>query len=88
MVNYPALNKTPEFFIEKVKDLINNLNIDLEIYDQSWLIENNFGGVLGVSSGSIKEPYFLVGKYNTEAKIQIALIGKARECCLIQVAYH
>ena len=76
MVNYPSLNKTPEFFIEKVKDLINNLNVDLEIYDQSWLIENNFGGVLGVSSGSIKEPYFLVGKYNTEAKIQIALIGK------------
>ena len=76
MVNYPSLTKTPEFFINKVKELISNVNIELVIYDKNWLIENNFGGVLGVASGSIKDPYFLVGKYNTEAKKQIALIGK------------
>ena len=33
-------------------------------------------GVLGVAQGSVREPYFLTGQYNPDAKIQIALIGK------------
>lgn len=76
MVNFPALIKTPEFFIEQVEELIKDLEISLEVKDKNWLEQNNFGGVLGVASGSAKEPKFLIGEYNKSAKKQIALIGK------------
>jgi leucyl aminopeptidase len=74
MINTPSLDKTPEFFIEKIK-ILNN-EIDIKVHDQKWLEVNNFGAVLGVAKGSERKPYFLVGEYNKNANIQIALIGK------------
>jgi len=74
MINTPPLDKTPEFFIENIKNL--NTDINLQIHDEKWLEENNFGAVLGVAKGSERKPYFLVGEYNKEADFQIALIGK------------
>ena len=56
--------------------LANSSGIKVEVYDQKWLEENNFGGVLGVGKGSDRPPYFLVGKYNSKAKYQVSLIGK------------
>ena len=76
MVNYPAITKSPDFFEEQVKELIKNLNIKLESYDEEWLRENNMGGVIGVAQGSERPPKFLIGEYNPDAKKQIALIGK------------
>ena len=76
MVNYPALTKSPDFFQQMVEDLINGLDINLTIFDEKWLLENNMGGVVGVAQGSERSPKFLVGEYNPEAKKQIALIGK------------
>jgi len=74
MINTPPLDKTPEFFIENIKNL--NTEINLQIHDEEWLEENNFGAVLGVANGSERKPYFLVGEYNKNADFQIALIGK------------
>ncbi len=76
LVNLPALDKTPDYFINEVKELISNEQIKLTIFDKKWLLKENFGGVIGVSQGSSKDPYFLVGEYNTDADFQIALIGK------------
>ena len=76
MVNYPAITKSPDFFEEQVEELIKNLNIKLESYDEEWLRENNMGGVVGVAQGSERPPKFLIGEYNPDAKKQIALIGK------------
>ena len=76
LINTPALDKSPEQFINKVKDLVDSSGIEVEVYDQKWLEENNFGGVLGVGKGSDRPPYFLVGKYNSKAKYQVSLIGK------------
>ena len=76
MVNFPALTKSPEFFENKVEELIDGLNISFKSYDEEWLKENNMGGVIGVSQGSERSPKFLIGEYNTKAKKQIALIGK------------
>ena len=56
-----------------VASIIDN---NIEIHNKEWLEKNNFGGVLGVAQGSVREPYFLTGQYNPDAKIQIALIGK------------
>ena len=76
LVNLPALDKTPDYFINEVKELIGDEKIKLTIFDKKWLLKENFGGVIGVSQGSSKDPYFLVGEYNTDADFQIALIGK------------
>ena len=76
LINTPALDKSPEEFINKVNELVNSSGIEVEVYDQKWLEENNFGGVLGVGKGSDRPPYFLVGKYNSKAKYQVSLIGK------------
>ena len=76
LINTPALDKSPEEFINKVKELVDSSGIEVEVYDQKWLEENNFGGVLGVGKGSDRPPYFLVGKYNSNAKYQVSLIGK------------
>ncbi|MDC2977904.1 leucyl aminopeptidase family protein [Acidimicrobiaceae bacterium] len=76
LINTPALDKSPEEFINKVKELVDSSGIEVEVYDQKWLEENNFGGVLGVGKGSDRPPYFLVGKYNSKAKYQVSLIGK------------
>jgi leucyl aminopeptidase len=74
MINTPSLDKTPEFFIEEIKGL--NSEVNVEVHDEDWLEENNFGAVLGVAKGSERKPYFLVGEYNKNADFQIALIGK------------
>ena len=76
LINTPALDKSPEEFINKVNELVDSSGIEVEAYDQKWLEENNFGGVLGVGKGSDRPPYFLVGKYNSNAKYQVSLIGK------------
>src|SRR5210317_1164940 len=74
MINTPSLDKTPEFFIEQIKGL--NSEVSIEVHDEDWLEENSFGAVLGVAKGSERKPYFLVGEYNKNADVQIALIGK------------
>ena len=76
LINTPALDKSPEAFIDKVNNLVDSSGIKVEVYDKEWLEENNFGAVLGVGKGSERPPCFLVGKYNSDAKYQIALIGK------------
>ena len=76
LINTPALDKSPEEFINKVRELVDSSGIEVEVYDQKWLEENDFGGVLGVGKGSDRPPYLLVGKYNLKAKYQVSLIGK------------
>ncbi len=76
MINTPALDKSPEIFIDKVKEFVDSSEIKVEVYDKTWLEKNNFGAVLGVGKGSDRPPYFLVGKYNPKAKYQVSLIGK------------
>ena len=76
LINTPALDKSPEQFINKVKELVDSSGIEVEVYDQKWLEGNDFGGVLGVGKGSDRPPYFLVGKYNSKAKYQVSVIGK------------
>jgi len=76
MVNFPAITKSPDFFEQKVEELIQNLNIKFESFDEEWLKENNMGGIVGVAQGSERPPKFLVGEYNPDAEKQIALIGK------------
>ena len=47
------MDKSPEEFINKVRELVDSSGIEVEVYDQKWLEENDFGGVLGVGKGLI-----------------------------------
>jgi len=76
LINTPAFDRSPEYFIEQVEEISSNKEINIEICNKEWLEKNNFGGVLGVAQGSVREPYFLIGQYNPDAKVQVALIGK------------
>ena len=76
LVNTPTLDKTPEYFIDEVKKLIEDEDITLDIHNKEWLHKEGFGGVIGVSQGSAKEPYLLVGEYNKSAKFKVSIIGK------------
>ena len=76
LVNTPTLDKTPEYFIDEVQKLIQNEDISLDIHNKEWLQNEGFGGVIGVSQGSAKEPYLLVGEYNKSAKFKVSIIGK------------
>ena len=58
------------------EEISSNKEINIEICNKEWLEKNNFGGVLGVAQGSVRDPYFLIGQYNPDAKVQVALIGK------------
>jgi len=73
-INRPSLDKSPEQFVESVKKLISG--IEIVAHDYSWLLKNNFGGVLGVAKGSERPPFLLEGVHNPSSKLQIALIGK------------
>ena len=75
-INTPALDKSPEEFIQNVNNLVESSDVNVEVFDQKWLEENNFGGVLGVAKGSDRAPYLVVGKYNEKAKYQISLLEK------------
>ena len=76
LVNTPTLDKTPEYFIDEVTKLIEDEDITLDIHNKEWLQKEGFGGVIGVSQGSAKEPYLLVGEYNKSAKFKVSIIGK------------
>ena len=58
MVNYPALVKSPTFFKDSVERLTENSSIEVTTYDEAWLKENNFGGIVGVGK-ALRENQFL-----------------------------
>ena len=76
LINTPAFDRSPEYFIDQVEEISLNKDIKVYIHNKEWLESNNFGGVLGVSQGSVRDPYLLIGEYNPDAKVQVALIGK------------
>ena len=76
MVNYPALVKSPTFFKDSVEKLTDSSSIEVTTYDEAWLKENNFGGIVGVGKGSERKPILMIGEYNKNSKIQISIIGK------------
>ena len=60
MVNYPALVKSPTFFKDSVERLTEeSSSIEVTTYDEAWLKENNFGGIVGVGKGSDPENQLL-----------------------------
>ncbi|RME03918.1 MAG: leucyl aminopeptidase [Planctomycetota bacterium] len=78
LVNEGASVVTPEYLANIAKQLAEKeKSIEVKIFNEKTLIEQNFGGIYGVGRGSHHPPCFIELKY-TPAKAQktLALVGK------------
>ena len=39
LINTPALDKSPEVFIDKVNELVDSSLVDVQVHDKKWLEE-------------------------------------------------
>ncbi len=68
----------PPVFAEEARKVLQESGTDVTIYDEAWLKDQGFGGILAVSRGSHQPPRLLVAEYNPgNAKETVVLIGKA-----------
>jgi leucyl aminopeptidase len=77
LVNEPASVLTPEVFATRAQEVADANNISCEIWDETRLEKENFGGLLGVASGSDHPPRLIILRYSpTGASASYALVGK------------
>lgn len=62
-VNLRANDLYPESYVNMIKDLFKDTNVQVSIYDEDKIKELNMDAFLAVSKGSDKKPYFVVLKY-------------------------
>ena len=68
----------PESFVQRVKESVNGLGLDIEVLGQAEMEKLGMGALLGVSQGSVRAPQLLVMKWNG-GKLgdrPVAFIGK------------
>ncbi len=76
-VNLPGNELFPESFAEAVKPLARNPRLAIEVWDDSALARDGFGGLLAVGGGSIRKPRLVKLSYAPRgAKFHLALVGK------------
>ncbi|KAM0676400.1 hypothetical protein GVAV_000365 [Gurleya vavrai] len=78
LADTPANLMTPSLFVEYAKDLLKNLNVEINVYDKEYLQENNMNLFLSVGEGSEEPLKFLVIKYKGREsdEIDLSLVGK------------
>jgi leucyl aminopeptidase len=77
-VNEPVNKLTTKQFIKDV-NVFKNLNINVEVFNESKLKTLNMGGVLGVNQGSNEEPAVIKCEWkpkNAKNKRPVVLVGK------------
>ncbi|MCS7244979.1 MAG: leucyl aminopeptidase [candidate division WOR-3 bacterium] len=78
LVNEPPNVIYPETLKDEAINLGKTYGFDIEVFDRKKLKDLGFNAFLAVSSGSIKEPYFVHISYKRgEPKIKLAIVGKA-----------
>jgi leucyl aminopeptidase len=77
-VDTPPSLLTPDDLTKDVKNIAKDNNLELKIFDKKDLEKMNMQGILGVSSGSTKEPKLLVIEHipNKKKGVKLALVGK------------
>lgn len=77
LVNTPPSALYPETMAETVVDLVKDLPITAEVWDEKRLEAEGFGGIMGVGQGSSRPPRLVKLDYNPDnAQNHTALIGK------------
>lgn len=77
LANTPPAEKTPVRLAEIVAERAHGFGLIAEIWDETKLRQERFGGLLGVSAGSEAPPAFVVLEHRgVESDAPIALVGK------------
>jgi leucyl aminopeptidase len=77
LVNTPPSDLYPETFAQAALDLAEGAPVEVEILREPELLEQGFGGILGVGQGSTRGPRLVKVSYSpAEATRHIALVGK------------
>ncbi|MBO9627262.1 MAG: leucyl aminopeptidase [Microbacterium sp.] len=77
LVNVPAEWQSPAQLAQSAADSVADLDVTVEILDETALAEQGFGGILGVGQGSDRPPRLVRLDYApADAVRHIALVGK------------
>lgn len=77
LANEPASALTPELLAERAVELADANGLSSEVWDETRLAKEGFGGLLGVAQGSRRPPRFIQLSYSPPgAGARVALIGK------------
>ena len=74
LVNTPSLQKTPEWFADRARTLLSDL--DVTVLDEQQLAQRGFGGILGVGQGSSRPPRLVQATYDGGGSRHVVLVGK------------
>jgi leucyl aminopeptidase len=68
----------PETFVERVKDSIKGLGLEMQVLGRDEMAKLGMGALLGVAQGSVREPKLLVLKWNggNAGDAPVAFVGK------------
>lgn len=78
LVNERAINMYPELLANSAKENLEDLDVEVEIFDKEKIEELDMKAFLAVAEGSDKEPRFIVMTYKGDPSSdeKIALVGK------------
>lgn len=77
LVNTPPNELYPESFSDRVSDALAGTSVTLEVYDDTRLAAEGFGGLMGVGGGSTRPPRLVALRYQPSNAIgHVALVGK------------
>jgi leucyl aminopeptidase len=77
LTNTPPAEKSPTQLAEVMRQTATEAGVKVDVWDESKLNAERFGGVLGVAQGSDQPPRFVVLEYlNGGDKPTLALVGK------------
>jgi len=77
MVSSPAADMTPTIIADKVRDIAKDFGLKLQVLDRQQMEKLGMGALLGVASGSVQPPKFIIVEYKRGGKKPfIALVGK------------
>ena len=77
LANTPPAEKCPARLAEQIRTLASDAGISVQIWDETRIRQERFGGLLGVAAGSENPPSFVILDYRRGGETPaLALVGK------------
>ena len=78
LASKPGNVATPTHLAEVARAIAEEGGMEITVFDRAAMVEEGFGGILGVAAGSEEEPRFIVLEYRggDDGSAPVALVGK------------
>jgi leucyl aminopeptidase len=77
LANTPSGEKSPAWLAERAHAAVSSAAVTVEVRDERALLEEGFGGILGVGAGSVRPPRLIELRYRPRgARRHLVLVGK------------